>query len=1115
MRITMQTIHKNILSNLNTLTSGMNDLNNQISSGRQMSKLSDNPVNLSVALSLRSNLSEIKQYQENLTYGSGRINAAEASLTQIKDLLSRAKVLTIQANNASQTPENRTTIAAEIHQLYEQTIILGNTQLNGKYIFGGYRTSGYTDTEPAPFVAGLIDGHRINGNNNGTINGALNSTVTNTAIAADQLVVNGNNVGAINTAAAVNGLNMTKALNAQTAIETADPSVSVKLTTLYASGTATADTADAADSDISFRLNSVAIDVTIPDGSTEDEVTDLVVKEINRFKTQTGVTAEVGDSTNGGVGDGAIGGALDSIVLYNSKNGDESPIKITDLSEPDTAKSGLVAGVYVPDATHNTGKISISSTTAIAFTSATGDDTILAELGLDGGGIGFADEAGDGELVYGSRLTSGDLEINGYTVGATADDGISTIYADTSAAAKATAINAISSQSGVTAEVVPVVHEGFAPINAASFGSQLTGTARNTSIEANALDINGFAIGAINSGLINNGINYEMAANAKTAVNAQTANTGVTAYLTTLYSGGAATADTLDGSDSTISVTLNSTTKDITIPDGSTADEVATLIATGLNEISEQTGVHAEVGTGGNGGVANSLVLRNIKAGDETAINIALAEPDTARSGLVAGAYDPTNPLYNTGEVSFSSTSSFTINSNPTATVPEPKDSFLDALGLGGGDIGVNDIADDGTLTFDGTTAAVLGPGDLTINGVDIFTSSTAISDLDANNNILAAINAKSTDTGITATVNSIGSIILSAADGRNLHIETSATGEAITNLTNGLYDQVYSGTLRLSSGKEFMLETTPTTSLYEPGLAAIGLDGGATSTGETNDTEEDGLLWVTSIDDRDDSVRYAGDRDNNGEIKVSKGSTLEVTTKGNTALSDTGVFAALKDLENFLRGDHFSEATSIHTVGNTSVTLDNDSSGLDGYDQITDGVIILKITDHDISPPLEKPVSIRVNTATDTYEDIAMKLNGIPNLSAAWDQDGHLNLQTSDNSRYTFAIDGDTSNFLKTVGVTLESMQLDALDGSLAELDTTMENITNQISDFGARANRINVQSQILTNLELAGAESLSEKQDTDITQALMDLKGKQFAYQAALAAASKTMQLSLVDYL
>jgi flagellar hook-associated protein 3 FlgL len=64
------------------------------------------------------------------------------------------------------------------------------------------------------------------------------------------------------------------------------------------------------------------------------------------------------------------------------------------------------------------------------------------------------------------------------------------------------------------------------------------------------------------------------------------------------------------------------------------------------------------------------------------------------------------------------------------------------------------------------------------------------------------------------------------------------------------------------------------------------------------------------------------------------------------------------------------------------------------------------------------------------------------------------------------------------------------------------MSSLSTQIADFGARANRITIQSQIYASLELANKENLSEKQDTDLTEAILNLKAKEVAYQAALSA-------------
>jgi len=79
------------------------------------------------------------------------------------------------------------------------------------------------------------------------------------------------------------------------------------------------------------------------------------------------------------------------------------------------------------------------------------------------------------------------------------------------------------------------------------------------------------------------------------------------------------------------------------------------------------------------------------------------------------------------------------------------------------------------------TTATALG--DVVINGVDlgvIFAGATAV---DRGTQTAAAVNAKSSQTGVTATATNAGVVTLSAADGRNITVTTTAAGFNATGL--------------------------------------------------------------------------------------------------------------------------------------------------------------------------------------------------------------------------------------------------------------------------------------------------------------------------------------------
>ena len=888
MRTTMQTMYRQVLNNLDNLTSDIRNLNNQISSTQQMSKLSDNPVHLVSALSLRSSLAELNQYQENLLYGEKMMSASESTLTQIKELTMRAKVLALQANNGSIVQSQRLNTAVEVHNLFEHAITLANTQINGKYIFAGYRTTGYNSIEPAPFIEDLVDGYRVNGNNLATMDTMLTGTVTNTTIDANTLQINGENVGAINTGAVTNGLNMEKAFNARTEINLAgaagapDVIITATLTTLYADASASTPVGGSiTGGEIEFELNDVSVTVTIAIGDDETAIATKTMEAINGVKHLTGVEAVVGV---GGVG--GNGGVDNSVVFRNILAGDESTISVTLNSNTSDANPGFVTFGKAADIDHNTGTISIQSNKSFTITSpGTANDSILDQLGLGGGNKGFADVDDDGELIYGYHMTDADLVINSYSVGSSADDTISDVYADTSAAAKAAAINAVSTNTGVTAVVTPVYRQ---------------------------------AMGAVGASPIDNNI----------------------------------------------------------------------------------------------------------------------------------------------------------------------------------------------------------GPGDLWINGEDIFDFDTTIQALDSDNALIDAINAKTGTTGIKASRNG-GTLILSAEDGRNLHIQTSALGESISHLNSSAptvspQDKVYFGSLQLKSERTFLLETTLTTGVveYEPGLATIGLDGGALSTGEPSDTADDGKLSVISIAKQDNNVRYTGDRINDLKIKIGKTSTLTVAKNGKETIIDTGVFTVLKTLEDSLRNLNFTTVTGIHQATDTTETLDSENTGLPNEDDFLNGSFTITVTDHAFYPPKDFGMTISIDTSVDTLEGIATKMNGIPGMKSWWDSDGYLHLETIDQDRYSYTAN-DTSNFLEVTGITQYETQVQGLGNSIADLDQLMDDLTGRISDFGALTNRTMIQRRIYDSLELSTAENLSEQQDTDLIKALMQLKNKETAYQAALAATARSLQISLVDFL
>src|SRR3954451_348607 len=91
----------------------------KLSSGKQLTKPSDDPTAIGSALRLRADLDANRQYQRNVDAATGWQDATDSALGSINDIVQRARELLVQAGNDSLGPTGRSEIASEITQLID------------------------------------------------------------------------------------------------------------------------------------------------------------------------------------------------------------------------------------------------------------------------------------------------------------------------------------------------------------------------------------------------------------------------------------------------------------------------------------------------------------------------------------------------------------------------------------------------------------------------------------------------------------------------------------------------------------------------------------------------------------------------------------------------------------------------------------------------------------------------------------------------------------------------------------------------------------------------------------------------------------------------------------
>jgi flagellar hook-associated protein 3 FlgL len=112
-------------------------------------------------------------------------------------------------------------------------------------------------------------------------------------------------------------------------------------------------------------------------------------------------------------------------------------------------------------------------------------------------------------------------------------------------------------------------------------------------------------------------------------------------------------------------------------------------------------------------------------------------------------------------------------------------------------------------------------------------------------------------------------------------------------------------------------------------------------------------------------------------------------------------------------------------------------------------------------------------------------------------------------------AVFGTVFDTLADLKTALQTNDVSGIQDAMGKLDTHMNDISGKISDIGSKSDRMDIKKNIFQDLNLSNTERLSNIEDADMAEAIMNVSAAQLTYQAALASSSKVMSLSLVDYL
>ncbi len=457
-----QIINTNILAmnaqrQLNKTQAAQTSAIERLSSGLRINNAKDDAAGLAISTRFETQVRGLNQAVRNANDGISLTQTAEGSMSEMSNILQRMRELSVQSANGTNSDADRTSIQAEVDQLYSEIDrIAKTTQFNGVNLLDGSSKNktfqiGANSGQTVSFSLDSVTAKDLNLNGFsalGTLNsGRMASTLyTAATIASGDIVLNGIALGSFSGATQTID-DVEKLINNKTG----QHGVTATAYNVVSGGQGVTGVTTGA-----LRINGT----TVTKSSSMQELVDNINRDI------AGVTAAIGD-----------GGKL---VLSNDTG---NSILISSATATDLTDAGLTAGTY-------TGYLGLSSQdgeTISITTDAAQSTSTAAQIQLLGLNISEGPSKLIGGAVTGSSISTSDgIEINGVSLGKVQNGTSSSVNSSDIAFA----INAISDQSGVSATATTEVKYNFFTALASSETFKINSVTVSFTTAASATTIN-------------------------------------------------------------------------------------------------------------------------------------------------------------------------------------------------------------------------------------------------------------------------------------------------------------------------------------------------------------------------------------------------------------------------------------------------------------------------------------------------------------------------------------------------------------------------------------------------------------------------------------------------
>lgn len=136
-RITNSMMTSRFLSNMKRNLNNMSTIQNQLASGKEILRTSQNPFVATRNKQLANQISDNEQYNANIKDTSNWLDTTDTALAQAGNIMARIKELMVKAGNGAYSEDEIATINNEVVEKSKELAQIMNTTFDGAYIFGG------------------------------------------------------------------------------------------------------------------------------------------------------------------------------------------------------------------------------------------------------------------------------------------------------------------------------------------------------------------------------------------------------------------------------------------------------------------------------------------------------------------------------------------------------------------------------------------------------------------------------------------------------------------------------------------------------------------------------------------------------------------------------------------------------------------------------------------------------------------------------------------------------------------------------------------------------------------------------------------------------------------